>query len=76
MENMKTFEEFNLFGKKKELTADEEYQKQKKIAEREQKRVMKNTHKDVDPYGEEEWDPKKDARQARKSARMSKRYVK
>lgn len=74
MNNLKTMDEFIneefFFRKKKELTPDEEYRRQ---AEKERKRVkdmMKQGSKvsrinPDDPYGEEEWDPKKDVKQQR-----------
>lgn len=39
MNNIKTFEEFSFFKRRKELTPDEEYQKQKKEAQKDRKRI-------------------------------------
>jgi hypothetical protein len=58
MNNLKTYEEFKWPWSKKELTPDEEYQKQKKDLEKEWAKVAKTANKPReydpnDPYGEE-----------------------
>ena len=60
-----TKEEFHLFGRKKELTPDEEYQKQKRKSEKSAKKLkdeytkqISDQRSKVDPYSEENWNEK------------------
>jgi hypothetical protein len=72
MQNLKTYEEFNLFGRPD--SPEEEYQKQKRQAQKERTKMMKgrtfsdqnkeeeeeepvkNYGRNTDPYGEEDWE--------------------
>jgi len=73
MKNMKTFEEFHLFGRKKELTPDEEYQKQKRKSEKSAKKLkdeytkqISDQRSKVDPYSEENWNEKDEIEQIKR----------
>jgi len=70
---MKTFEEFHLFGRKKELTPDEEYQKQKRKSEKSAKKLkdeytkqISDQRSKVDPYSEENWNEKDEIEQIKR----------
>jgi hypothetical protein len=85
MNNLRTYEEWSVFGRKKELTPDEEYQKQKREAEKEAKKhkpvpedkprvgFMGTKPSKGDPYGEEYWDEEEEERVASDVARKNER---
>jgi hypothetical protein len=71
MKNLMTFEKFSLFGKKKELSPDEEYKRQEKLHKEKEEELRKKS-KSTKDFGEDDYTEKEEKRMVKNSNKMAK----